>query len=1296
MYRASLGARAKQTATKITNTTLAIMLVISSVAVAAPLLFSGSAAALTNYVVTPTQTHGWTGVDDNAPGGSSAYVAGPNGANATGYGSVQMSVNTPAQGYLFAKAAYGHTKLSELTNLSYDTYVQQGNDTIAPSIQLNIAKNVDDPSITWQGRLVYEPYVNGTVTDGQWQHWDAANGKWWLSKSATNFDNNCGQASPCTLAQLIALYPSIGINNSYLAGVGFKAGSGWNVPFVGNVDNFTILDDNYDFEPTLPSTPTNLQPVDGAYTNNSSFSMTWDTVSNAVDYEYRTSNSSNGSTLGPIVWSDSSSTSPGVYNIGASTVTRSNNGAPDAPYYWQVRAVTSDGLYSDWSAISKVTVDTAAPANIAITPTAGTSLTGSQTWTATATDTNASSIYLVLNQGATKITDNTVDGTTGTTSSTLTYDTNLLANGTYTIVVKASDKAGNMTTQSFDYTVNHNLPEAPTGIHAKFQNDLLDLANGSTINYLSKDGGTNNLELLWDTPSDWVTSYHILATFPDGTTSLGYQGPNTNSWLNLNGFGEHGQGAYSYRVVAVNPNGESQPSETYTVTYDTTPPTATLTQAPANNGYVTDDFEVAATAEDNLGLSDVFFDVRSADGSTWATGCVNAPILSYDADHKNANIACTIDTSGLTEGVQYMLRVHASDNAGYGNTNSDSQVLFTVDRSHPVLNITSPTMLTIQKGTMTVSGTATDTISGVEGQTVSLHLRSVLPNGDLGADLNTFTATVASDGSWTTNLDTTDFADGIYGITGFVSDIAGNDQTSVDGTSVKPLTIDNGAPSAPLLTSPVDGSFSDTRDVKLRWSSVSDLTGINHYEILYSSSADHTSNANNEELNGTGTQSIVSTTNTHKIIHLPTDGTWFWQVRAIDNANNVGNWSSIWSVTADTLDPTALITYPANATIVGGTSLTIDGTASDENFKSYTYSVKDSLGNVVNGTPQTSTTSVTAGELGTWDITGLPSGTYSVRLTVRDKAGRTTTVNRQFQIDHTKPAVTIKAPSNDSYVDSSFKVKVSASDDDSGIDHVTVTIKDSDGNVVVDQASTVYHPQTQRYTYNASNLPDGDYVITARAYDVVGNTKKSAQVAVTVDTTAPATPVASPAGGNYTTTQIVTLTSSDLLSGLRNIYFTLDGSTPSLGNGTLYSTPFSVTTSQTVKAIAYDNAGNVSTVLTAVYTITPVVVPPTTTPVVTAPTIVSVASIPTTAGSSSSSNSDSNNSATPQVLGESTGTPRAAKRLAILADRTPNKKVYAATSSSFMGLGWWWLPVLAALAAAVGAYVLVVRRVDNK
>ncbi len=88
-------------------------------------------------------------------------------------------------------------------------------------------------------------------------------------------------------------------------------------------------------------------------------------------------------------------------------------------------------------------------------------------------------------------------------------------------------------------------------------------------------------------------------------------------------------------------------------------------------------------------------------------------------------------------------------------------------------------------------------------------------------------------------------------------------------------------------------------------------------------------------------------------------------------------------------------------------------------------------------------------------------------------------------------------------------------------------------------------------------------------------------------------PTFSPGGGSYSSTQTVTISSTTTGATIR---YTTDGSTPSETAGTLYTAPVSVSSSVTIKAIAYESGFTDSGVASAAYTINTSVSTPTFTP----------------------------------------------------------------------------------------------------
>jgi hypothetical protein len=415
-------------------------------------LMSTNAEALSQTVVRPGAMNGWVGIDDNGNGGSLTFPEGP-ATPPLGTGSAQLKVSATNQGYLLFKPGYGAVKLADLSALSYKTYVQTGNNLIAPSLQINIDRDTTDADTSWQGRLVYEPYMSSTVTDGQWQTWNPLDGKWWLTKPE-KFDGHCGQSDPCTVAQLKDYFANIGVDSGINAGIGFKAGSSW-ASFMGNIDDVVINQDRYNFESI--AAPTNLTPVNNASTNNPSFDNTWSKVDGASKYEYITKYMLGGSEH---TYNDTSDA--GNYVLGGSTITRHNNGAPESTYAWKVRAIDATGTPGAWSTESNVTVDTTKPDAPTLNSPANNAVANGATlvnkWNA------ASGAVKYVYQSYNNAAATSIRWTETTTS--LQKSATNVANGTiFWWRVKAIDAAGNESGWSdlWKVTIDNTAPSVPTG-----------------------------------------------------------------------------------------------------------------------------------------------------------------------------------------------------------------------------------------------------------------------------------------------------------------------------------------------------------------------------------------------------------------------------------------------------------------------------------------------------------------------------------------------------------------------------------------------------------------------------------------------------------------------------------------------------------------------------------------------------------------------------------------------------------------------------------------------------------------
>lgn len=128
------------------------------------------------------------------------------------------------------------------------------------------------------------------------------------------------------------------------------------------------------------------------------------------------------------------------------------------------------------------------------------------------------------------------------------------------------------------------------------------------------------------------------------------------------------------------------------------------------------------------------------------------------------------------------------------------------------------------------------------------------------------------------------------------------------------------------------------------------------------------------------------------------------------------------------------------------------------------------------------------------------------------------------------------------------------------------------------------------WSATVDNIVEGTSQYFIRCTDASANTGISEIRRLTIDVTAPQEPVATPGAGESQTSQSVTLSSADNVTTVPVIYYTLDGSVPNSGNSFLYDgSAIVISRDLTLKAIAYDEAGNASSVLTAAYDIAPVI-----------------------------------------------------------------------------------------------------------
>jgi peptidoglycan/xylan/chitin deacetylase (PgdA/CDA1 family) len=204
------------------------------------------------------------------------------------------------------------------------------------------------------------------------------------------------------------------------------------------------------------------------------------------------------------------------------------------------------------------------------------------------------------------------------------------------------------------------------------------------------------------------------------------------------------------------------------------------------------------------------------------------------------------------------------------------------------------------------------------------------------------------------------------------------------------------------------------------------------------------------------------------------------------------------------------------------------------------------------------------------------AGTTTVKYQAWDHAGNVASGSQVVHVDSTPPASSIAcdggACSTETY-SSPVTVTLAASDDagGSGVAAIRYTLDGSD-------------PTASSPAYTGPFAASATTTVKYRAWDVAGNVEATASRLIQVaeappaDTTPPTTSIAcngtACSGSWYAAPASISLAAADDASGVAATRYTLDGSEPTQSS-TLYTGPFTVSATTTVRFRSWDNAGNV-------------------------------------------------------------------------------------------------------------------------
>ncbi|CGL61836.1 VCBS repeat-containing protein [Salmonella enterica subsp. enterica serovar Typhi] len=474
----------------------------------------------------------------------------------------------------------------------------------------------------------------------------------------------------------------------------------------------------------------------------------------------------------------------------------------------------------------------------------------------------------------------------------------------------------------------------------------------------------------------------------------------------------------------------------------------------------------------------------------------------------------------LSEG-SHNLTVSATDPAG--NTSAVSAP-WTI-----VVDITPPAIPVL---TSVVDDQPGITGNLVSGQLTNDATPTLNGRGEAGATINVYldgnpasigTTTVNSDGTWSFTPQTP-LANGSHTFTLSATDPAGNSSAVSSGFV---LTIDTTPPAAPVIASVADntapvtgivpngGSTNETRPTLSGTGEAGTTISIYNGSALVGTA----------QVQANGSWSFTPSTSLGA-------GVWNLTATATDAAGNTSAASEIRSFTIDTTAPAA----PVIDTVYDGTGPITGNLSSGQ--------ITDEARPVISGTREANTTirlydngtllaEIPADNSSSWRYTpdaSLATGNHVITVIAVDAAGNASPVSDSvnFVVDTTPPLTPVITSVSDDQAPGLGTIANGQNTNDptptfSGTAEAGATITLYENGTVI--GTTTAQPDGA-WSVSTSTLASGTHVITAVATDAAGNSSpNSTAFTLTVDTTAPQTPILTSVVVDTTAPQTPILTS---------------------------------------------------------------------------------------------------------------------------------------------------------------------------
>lgn len=503
-------------------------------------------------------------------------------------------------------------------------------------------------------------------------------------------------------------------------------------------------------------------------------------------------------------------------------------------------------------------------------------------------------------------------------------------------------------------------------------------------------------------------------------------------------------GTYTLRFNAHDKAGNVASTKTIQLTIDTTSPVI-------DNLAITK----SLTNENSIVLSGTVFDLnlknynvrvynsdKSAQVDPWTgfTGTSNVD---------NGDLA-TLNISSLTDG-SYWVRIWADDLAGNRTGISPHiYIPFTIDRTAPTITVKDGFVGNKDSKVFSNVSFKLYDQNQIDKYSINGHMVDLSNNVWSDANFNNFKNKL------------------VEGLNTFVLyDVAGN-------TSTYEFTYDITGPEAPSLVSPTNGAVVKGASLTNEWSAVADAVSY-VYESYHDEAA-------------TSLRWSESFTSTSKTATNVADTTFWWRVKAIDEAGNVGDWSDLWKVIVDNTAPSVEFTNPTSTTLFNS-DVEVRATIADANLRHYWVQVKK------NGTAIYSQTILSSGITNEPVYTATEDGDYIVTIAARDLAGGTSTsgnrsedVVKSFTIDKTAPILTVLAPlANTEFLPTEDIDIETFVGDNRKISSVSIVIEGQAGTFQIDEDFDTDNGGSSFFTIAAGTLPADEYSLIATAIDEAGN-----------------------------------------------------------------------------------------------------------------------------------------------------------------------------------------------------------------